>query len=152
MATYQDNTEEDTSYNSMDRDSNFESQETAQAKLQNVESDEIESRPAGQAPSFIMRVMLTSVVVFLLAVGLEVVILHSIIGNPEVDLVRRVAVLAIGSALLGAAVGMIVGFAYVMKKEFEIKNAMIIMGVVLLILMVGIAIIGDSPIMNQYMN
>ena len=149
MATYQ----EDTSYTStsMDRDSKFESQETSQAKLNQLDSDEVQSRPAGQAPAFIMRVMLTSMVVFLVAIGLEVFIMHTIMDNPEVNLARRITVLAIGSALLGGAVGMITGFAYVMKKEFKFKSAMTVMGVILVILMVGIAILGDNPILNQYM-
>jgi len=154
MATYQSNQnvkQEDTSYSSMDRDSNFESQETSQAKLRNVESDEIESRPAGQAPAFIMRVMLTSMVVFLVVIGLEVFIMHSIVGNPEADLVRRIAVLGIGCALLGGVTGMVVGFIQVMKKEFKYKSAMTIMGVILVIMMVGIAILGDNPILSQYM-
>ncbi len=138
--------------NPMDRDSKFETQEEAQAKLHNVESDEIESRPAGQAPAFIMRLMLTSAIVFLLATGIEVVILHSIIGNPEVTLIRRVAVIAIGSALLGAAISMIVGLANVMKKEFEFKSSMTVMVVILVLWMIGIAILGDNPILNQYMN
>ena len=146
MATYQ----EDTSYNSMDRDSKFESQETVDAKLHNVESDEIESRPAGQAPSFVMRVMLTSAVVFFIAVALEVVIMHSIIGNAEVDVTRRVFILAIGSAIWGAVMGMIVAFMYVMKKTFDYKNAMGIMIGMLILLMIGLAIWGDNPILHQY--
>lgn len=150
MATYQAN-QGDTSYSSMDRDSKYESEETSQAKLRNTESDEIESRPAGQAPAFIMRVMLTSMVVFLVAIGLEVFIMHSIIGNPEADLARRIAVLGIGSALLGGVTGMVVGFMYVMKKEFKFKSAMTVMGIILVILMVGIAILGDNPILSQYM-
>ena len=140
----------DTSYTSMDRESK-ESKETSQAKLQNIESDEVESRPTDQAPAFIMRVMLTSMVVFLVAVGVEVFIMHAVIDNPTVNLARRIVVLSIGSALLGGAVGMIVGFAYVMKKEFKFKSTNTVMGIILVILMVGIAILGDNPIMNQYM-
>lgn len=144
MATYQG----DTSYSSMDRESKFRAQETAQSKLRDTESDEIESRPAGQAPAFIMRVMLTSAVVFLIAVALEVWIMHYFIGNTDVHITRRVAILSIGSAIWGAITGMITAFMYVMKKKFDYKNAMSVMAVILILLMIGLAIWGDNPIFH----
>ncbi|AFM05002.1 hypothetical protein Fleli_2641 [Bernardetia litoralis DSM 6794] len=148
MTTYQAN-QEDTSYTSMNRDSKFESQKEVQRKLNNIKSNEIESRPTEQVPTFIMRVMLTSMVAFLVAVGLETFVLHT--NNLEINLARRIIILSIASSLLGGVLGMITGFVYVMKKEFNFKNAMTIMGVMLIILMVGIAILGDNPILSQYM-
>ena len=97
-----------------------ESIKEAQAKLKNVPQDEIKPR-RGVAPAFIMRVMLTSMAVFLVAIGIEVFVLHSIIGNPEVELGRRMAFLAIGGALLGGAIGMITSFAFILKKKFDYK-------------------------------
>ena len=117
----------------------------AQAKLKNVPQDEIKPRN-GVAPAFIMRVMLMSSLAFLLAISLEVVAIHYIMDNPEVNLARRVAFLGFGSALLGAAIGMITSFAFILKKKFDFKNAMSVMAVVLVILMVGVAILGDYAI------
>ncbi|WP_291721866.1 hypothetical protein [Bernardetia sp.] len=117
----------------------------AQAKLKNVPQEEIKPR-YGVAPAFIMRIMLMSSVAFLLAIGLEVVVIHSIIGNPEVDLVRKVAFLGFGSGLLGAAIGMITAFAFILKKKFDYKNAMSVMAVVLVLLMIGVALLGDYAV------
>ena len=117
----------------------------AQAKLKNIPEDEIQPRKQ-IAPAFIMRVMLTSLAVFFVAIGLEVFILHSIIGNPEVNLGRRIIFFAVGGGLLGATIGMINSFAFILKKKFDYKNAMSVLAVVLVLLMVGVAILGDYPI------
>ncbi|PIY07797.1 MAG: hypothetical protein COZ18_15595 [Flexibacter sp. CG_4_10_14_3_um_filter_32_15] len=117
----------------------------AQAKLKNVPQAEIKPRK-GVAPAFIMRVMLTSLAVFFVAIGIEIAILHSIIANPEVELGRRIVFFAVGGGLLGATIGMITSFAFILKKKFDYKNAMSIMAVVLVLLMIGVAILGDYPI------
>ena len=117
----------------------------AQAKLKNVPQEEIKPR-YGVAPAFIMRIMLMSSAVFLLAVGLEVVAIHYIMGNPDVNLARKVIFLSVGSGLLGAAIGMITAFAFILKKKFDYKNAMSVMAVVLVLLMIGVALLGDYAI------
>ncbi|WP_375559851.1 hypothetical protein ACE193_19290 [Bernardetia sp. OM2101] len=122
-----------------------ESIQEAQAKLKNIPANEVKPRNE-VAPAFIMRVMLTSLAVFFLAIGVEVAILHSIIGNPEVELGRRIIFFAVGGGLLGATIGMITSFAFILKKKFDYKNAMSIMAVVLVLLMIGVAILGDYPI------
>lgn len=122
-----------------------ESIEEAQAKLKNIPANEVTPREE-IAPTFIMRVMLISFVAFLVAVGIEVAVLHAIIGNPNVELGRRITFFAIGSGLLGATIGMITSFAFILKKKFDYKNAMSVMAAVLVILMIGIAILGDYAI------
>jgi hypothetical protein len=117
----------------------------AQAKLKNIPQAEIQPR-TGVAPAFIMRIMLTSMAIFFAAIGIEVFILHSIIGNPEVELGRRIIFFAVGGGLLGATIGMITSFAFILKKKFDYKNAMSIMAVILILLMIGVAILGDYPI------
>jgi hypothetical protein len=121
-----------------------ESIQDAQAKLKNISPAEIQPRK-GIAPAFIMRVMLTSLAIFFLAIGVEVAIIHSIIGNPEVELGRRIAFFAVGAGLLGATMGMITSFAFILKKKFDYKNAMSVMAVILVIFMIGVAILGDYP-------
>ncbi len=116
-----------------------------QAKLQNISPDEVKPRN-GVAPAFIMRVMLTSMAVFFAAIGVEVFILHSIIANPEVELGRRIMFFATGSALLGGAIGMITSFAFILKKKFDFRNAMSVIAVVLVLLMIGVALLGDYAI------
>lgn len=122
-----------------------ESIQKAQAKLKNTPQDEIKPRN-GVAPAFIMRVMLTSMAIFLIVIGIETFVLHSIIGNPEVEIGRRIAFLAIGGALLGGTIGMITSFAFILKKKFDYKNAMSVMAIVLVLLMIGVALLGDYPI------
>lgn len=117
----------------------------AQAKLQNISPNEVKPRN-GVAPAFIMRIMLISMAIFFAAVGIEVFILHLIIVNPEVELGRRIIFFATGSALLGGAIGMITSFAFILKKKFDYKNAMSVMAVVLVLLMIGVALLGDYPI------
>ena len=122
-----------------------ESIQESQAKLKNISANEVKPRKS-IAPTFIMRVMLTSLAIFFLAIGVEVAILHSIIGNSEVELGRRIIFFAVGGGLLGATIGMITSFAFILKKKFDYKNAMSIMAVVLVLLMIGVALLGDYPI------
>jgi hypothetical protein len=117
----------------------------AQAKLKNIPQAEIEPRK-GVAPSFIMRVMLTSMAVFFVVIGIEVFALHVIIGNPEVELGSRMAFFSVGGALLGGAIGMITSFAFILKKRFNYKTAMSVMTFVLVLLMIGVALLGDYSI------
>ncbi|WP_338762869.1 hypothetical protein WAF17_18475 [Bernardetia sp. ABR2-2B] len=122
-----------------------ESIKEAQAKLKNTPQAEIQPRK-GVAPAFIMRIMLTSLIVFLIAIGLEVFVIHSIVGNAEVELGRRIGFFAVGGGLLGATVGMITSFAFILKKKFDYKSAMSVMAVVLVVLMIGVALLGDYAI------
>ncbi|MCC5944075.1 MAG: hypothetical protein JJT94_04020 [Bernardetiaceae bacterium] len=95
---------------------------------------------------FMLKVVLYSALIFGIVISAESLIMHSIVGNPEVDIMRQATILGAFAALVGATLAVPVSIGLNLFKQKKIKYAVAIMATALIMIFLGILRYGDIPL------